>query len=182
MTKPLAVDVDLEKYYDIYEISRTDRELAAGIACADNVELEDANTLKALKYQLQNLHTVRKLFLCSLLALDADGGKSDFARWTAATETMNRVSAESRKMALEVEDVLGEQNGEPGAVCCISVTNCRIASFPSPSDPESSIDPWQGEYEKPNEKAELALSGDTRASGQNAPPSRGVRQSLRAFR
>ncbi len=112
ITKPLAVEVDLEKYCDIYEISRTDMELAAEIVGAGESEMEEADTLKALKYQLQNLHIVRKLFLCSLLALDADGGKPDFARWSAATEMMSRISVESKKMALYVEDVLGEEEGE----------------------------------------------------------------------
>ncbi len=111
-TKPLAVDLDLEKYCDIYEISRTDVNLATTVAGAESTEIEDADTLRALKYQLQNLHIVRKLFLCSLLALDADGGKSDFARWAAAIETMNHISAELRKMALDIEEGLGEEEGE----------------------------------------------------------------------
>ena len=87
-------------------------DLATSIAGAESTEIEDADTLKALKYQLQNLHIVRKLFLCSLLALDADGGKSDFARWAAATEIMNRVSVELRRMALDIEEVLGDEEGK----------------------------------------------------------------------
>ena len=181
ITKPFAVGVDLEKYCDIYEISRTDMDLAAEIAGADHTELDDADTLKALKYQLQNLHAVRKLFLCSLLALDADGGKWDFVRWAAATETMDRVSAESRKTALEIEEVLGEEDGESNAHCYIASTKCIIASFPGSPNPEGPIDPWQGEYEKSDEEAWVALSGYTWPPGQNAPPSRGVRESFRAI-
>ena len=139
-TKPLAVEVDLEKYCDIYEISRTDMDLAAEIAAAKHAQSDDADTLKALKYQLQNLHIVRKLFLCSLLALDADGGKSDFVRWAAATETMDRVSAESRKMAFEIEEMLGEEEGKLNAACYIAPTKCIIASFPSSPNPEGPID------------------------------------------
>lgn len=134
--------VDLEKYCDIYEISRTDMELAAEIASADKTDMEDADTLKALKYQLQNLHIVRKLFLCSLLALDADGGKSDFARWAAATETMNHILVQSRKMALDIEDVLGEEEGEFGDACWSAVTNSNIASFSGSSNSKGPIDPW----------------------------------------
>ena len=135
ITKPFALDVDLEKYYDIYEISRTDMELAAEIAGDDKIEMEEVDTLKALRYQLQNLHIVRKLFLCSLLALDADGGKSDFVRWASATETMARVSVESMKMTLEVEDVLRDQEGECSGNYCIPNADSSITSFSNTSNP-----------------------------------------------
>ena len=134
------MELDLEKYCDIYEISRTDMDLVAEIAGMDHTETEGANTLKALRYQLQNLYIVRKLFLCSMLALDADGGKSDFVRWAAATETMDRISAVSRKMALEIEEVLGEEDGKSSGAYYMTVTNRRTTSFPRSSHPEGPID------------------------------------------
>ena len=113
--KKLAVELDLEKYYDIYEISRTDMEDAELIASLIASEIEDADTLQDLKVDLQKLHMIRKLFLCTLLALNADGSKSDIQRWTIATETMNRVSSLTTTMTFNIDNVLGEEEGETKA-------------------------------------------------------------------
>lgn len=111
ITRQHAVELDFEKYCDIYEISRTDMEEAAEGTSGKRFDADEANSLKALKFDLQKLHILRKLFLCSLLALDANGGKSDFARWTAAAEMMKRVCIASTKMTSDVDDVLSEEEG-----------------------------------------------------------------------
>lgn len=110
--KPLAIYLDLEKYYDIYEISVTDMEDAELVANVNASDIEDADTLQDLKVGLQKLHIIRKLFLCTLLALDADGSKSDFQRWSIATEKMNRVSSLTSKMVFNIDEVLGDEEGE----------------------------------------------------------------------
>ena len=110
--KPLAINLDLEKYYDIYEISLTDMEDAELVANVNASDIEDADTLQDLKVGLQKLHIIRKLFLCTLLALDADGSKPDFQRWSIATETMNRVSSLTSKMVFNIDKVLGDEEGE----------------------------------------------------------------------
>ena len=110
--KPLAINLDLEKYHDIYEISLTDMEDAELVANVNASDIEDADTLQDLKVGLQKLHLIRKLFLCTLLALDADGSKSDFQRWSVATETMNRVSSLTSKMVFNIDKVLGDEEGE----------------------------------------------------------------------
>ena len=110
--KPLAINLDLEKYYDIYEISLTDMEDAELVVNVNASDIEDADTLQDLKVGLQKLHLIRKLFLCTLLALDADGSKSDSQRWSVATETMNRVSSLTSKMVFNIDKVLGDEEGE----------------------------------------------------------------------
>lgn len=110
--RTLALEADLEKYYDIYEISRTDMYEAAEFACAGIFDTEEASSLKALKIGMQKLHNIRKLFLCSLLAVDADGGESDFPRWAAATETMQHLSAETAKMTGAIDDILQEEESK----------------------------------------------------------------------
>lgn len=110
--KPLAVDLDLEKYYDIYEISRIDREDAELVANVNISEIEDADTLQDLKVGLQKLQVMRKLFLCTLLALDADGSKSDFQRWSIATENMNSVSSLTIKMIRNIDEAMGDEEGK----------------------------------------------------------------------
>lgn len=111
--RPLAVEVDLEKYYDIYEISRTDMDEAKEFASAEIIDTEEANSLTALKIALQRLHMIRKLFLCSLLALDADGGKSDFPRWAVATDTMRHISAETENVTRTIDEILREEESFP---------------------------------------------------------------------
>jgi len=112
MLKPYAVDLDLEKYYDIYEISRTDMEDAELVANVRSSMIEDTHTLQDLKVGSQKLHIIRKLFLCTLLALSADGSKSDFQRWSAAVETMNNVSSVTAKITSNIDRILGEEDGE----------------------------------------------------------------------
>ncbi|KAL8929634.1 MAG: hypothetical protein Q9172_000430 [Xanthocarpia lactea] len=106
--KPLAVEVDLEKYLDIYEISRSE--------VAEFELLKDANhfgigedTLKAFKFDLQKLYVIRKLFFCSLLAISADGSKLDFAKWSAATRIMDNLSAETRRATEDVNEIFGAE-------------------------------------------------------------------------
>ncbi|KAL2048462.1 hypothetical protein N7G274_000374 [Stereocaulon virgatum] len=107
--KPSAVDLDLEKYYDIYEISRTDMEDAELVAKVNASDIENANTLQDIKVGLQKLHIIRKLFLCTLLALDADGSNSDFQRWSMANEIMNHVNSLTSKTVIDIDEVLGEE-------------------------------------------------------------------------
>lgn len=111
--KQYAVDLDLEKYYDIYEISRTDMEDAQLVGNVKPSDIEDADTLQDLKVGLLKLYIVRKLFLCTLLALSADGSKSDFQRWSIAVETMSKISSMTAQMAFSIDEILGEEEGKP---------------------------------------------------------------------
>ena len=110
--RPLVVELDLETYYDIYDLSRSDRDEAEEFGSAEASDLEEFDSLKTLKTMLQKLHTLRKLFLCSLLALESDGGKSDFSRWAIATKTMSYLSDETAKMATCIDNVLREEEGQ----------------------------------------------------------------------
>ena len=120
--KPFAASLDLEKYYDIYEVSRTDLEdveIAASVEPADN---EDAGALQDLKVGLQKLHVLRKLALCTLLALDADGSKSDFRRWSVAVEMMCNSSSLTSRMISNIDEVMGEEEGKPAESCTLMAT------------------------------------------------------------
>ncbi len=105
------MEVDLERYYDIYEISTTDMQDAEAIALANLSELEEADSLQDLRVGLEKLHLVRKLYLCTLLALNADGGKSDFARWSTAVEIMKSISSLTAEMVFNMDEILGEEEG-----------------------------------------------------------------------
>ena len=110
--RPYAVETDLEKYFDIYEISQIDLQDAEVIATADLSEMETADTLQDLKIGLQKLHVIRKIFLCTLLALNADGGKADFRRWSATSEAMGALSSIVTKTVFDMDEVLGNEEGE----------------------------------------------------------------------
>lgn len=106
----MAVEADLEKYYDIYEISRSEileAERMKDIATADPSE----ETLRAFKMNLLKMHLARKLFLCSLLALGADGGNVDFPKWSTAARIIIALSVETSKAIQEVDDILGAGEG-----------------------------------------------------------------------
>ena len=105
------MDLDLEKYCDIYEISRSDMQDVEDIASADLVQLENADTLQDLKLGVQKLHVTRKLLLCTLLALDADGGQTDVHRWSAAIDAMRELSALTAKMVADLDELLSEEEG-----------------------------------------------------------------------
>ncbi|KAL9005054.1 MAG: hypothetical protein Q9188_002161 [Gyalolechia gomerana] len=111
-TKALAVEADLEKYYDIYEISRSEMLEAEELKDMDTIELGE-DTLKAFKIGLQKLYLARKMFFCSLLALGADGGKVDFAKWSTATKTMDTLTIEVSKATQDMDEILGTGEDVP---------------------------------------------------------------------
>lgn len=103
----LTEEHDLEKYFEIYEISPSDlRDIELGESEASS---EDDETLKSLKASLYRLHTVRRIFLCSLLALDADGGKPDFARWGIAVQEMQRLALMTAESTEKLNKILSEE-------------------------------------------------------------------------
>lgn len=143
---------------------------------AEQSSSADAYSLMALKIGLQRLHVVRKLFLCSLLALDADGGKSDFARWTAAIKMMRHVAKETNAMAISVDSDLWEEQGRLDEyVQRFNQTNQLQCRFSNDSYPKTTPDATKGEDEKANEKAGLSISRDSRSSSKDAFTSRRIR-------
>lgn len=103
----LVEEHDLEKYFEIYEISPSD------LRDIENGEIEtgseDAETLKSLKASLYRLHTIRRIFLCSLLALDADGGKPDFTRWGIVVHEMQRLASITAECTEKLDRILSEE-------------------------------------------------------------------------
>lgn len=110
--KASAVEGDLEKYYDIYEISKSDIEEAAETDAAPSADDEDADTLKALKLGFQKLHLNRKLYLCSLLALNADGSRPDFTVWSAASDSLESLAFETAKVTTGIHEIIGDEEGK----------------------------------------------------------------------
>ncbi|KAK5013525.1 hypothetical protein LTR16_004438 [Cryomyces antarcticus] len=98
---------DIEKYFDIYDISNQDlREAALG--CPE-IEDDDVDSLKVLRVLQYRLSTLRRVVMCSLLALEADGGKPDFHRWRMAVEIMNQLSTVMVMSSEKLGSVLNEE-------------------------------------------------------------------------
>ena len=108
--RPHAIEIDFEKYCDIYELSQTDVQEAAELGSIDFNEGENCETLKALKIAIRKLHLIKKLFLCNLLALDADGGKTDFSRWSLAIDAMQTLASKSADAAMDLDKILSEED------------------------------------------------------------------------
>ncbi|KAG0638656.1 Mysoin-binding motif of peroxisomes-domain-containing protein [Tuber brumale] len=103
----LTQEIDLEKYYDIYDIRREDvQNIEAEI---DNGEFDDMESLKALKALVHRLHTVRRMFLCCLLALEADGRHPDFNKWRITVEQLRTLGSLVGELGSEIKRILGEE-------------------------------------------------------------------------
>lgn len=83
---------DLEKYFEVYDISAQDAQEASGTDALSVLE-DDPESLKSLRVLSYRSGVLRRVLLCSLMSLEADGGKPDFSRWRSATELMEGVNS-----------------------------------------------------------------------------------------
>ncbi|CZT48032.1 uncharacterized protein RSE6_08679 [Rhynchosporium secalis] len=133
--KPMAEEMDLEKYLDIYDISESDcTEAMQGYS---GTEIEDAESVRVLKILASRFYTTRKMFLCCLMALDAHGGKPDFARWSTAVDEIHGVGV-----------VIGEAEQRLHQILC------QEENFPVPPTPKLPTTPgrerWRAQLRKLN--------------------------------
>ncbi|KUJ24081.1 uncharacterized protein LY89DRAFT_679325 [Mollisia scopiformis] len=133
--KPFAEEMDLEKYFDIYDIS--DSDFTEAMAGFSENEIEDAESLRVLKILAARFDITRKIFLCCLMALDADGGKPDFVRWTTAVDEIQGLAAVTSEAEDRLLRILGEEE-----------------SFPVPPTPKIPLTPsrerWRAQLRKLN--------------------------------
>lgn len=108
--KPLAEQMDLEKYYDIYDVS--DMDLQEAMIGYSESEFEDLDALRVLKIHGARFHTIRKIFLCWLLALDAHGGKSDLTRWGTAMDEIHAVGIITGDAEAQLRRILVEEESK----------------------------------------------------------------------
>lgn len=103
----LADANDLEKYYDIYDISPAELS-AAGVS--PEQESEDRYSLRSLRNFFTRFYMTRKAILCCLLSLGADGEESDITRWGTAIEEMQNLVAATATSTKRLADILNEQD------------------------------------------------------------------------
>ncbi|KAJ5654592.1 hypothetical protein N7490_001595 [Penicillium lividum] len=106
--RPLTDNANLAKYYDIYDIALDDLENIELTLSRRN--LEDQYSLRSLRDLFGKLYTARKSVLCCLLALSADGGGSDVARWSSAVEEMRELAAVTGTSMSKMASILNEED------------------------------------------------------------------------
>ena len=111
-----AEQSDLEKYYDIYDVS--DFDMSDAFRGFDETEFDDFESLRTLKILAARFQVLRKLFLCGLLALDASGDETDLLRWTTAVEALRSVNETTQKTYTKLQDILREEECEYLQVRC----------------------------------------------------------------
>ncbi|EFX02464.1 proliferating cell nuclear antigen [Grosmannia clavigera kw1407] len=101
----LSEQVDLEMYYHVYDI--TDFDVSDAMQGLES-EFADADSLRTLTVVAARFHTVRRMFLCALLALEANDDESDFLRWSTAAEGLRTLNESTNTCYGRLQTILGE--------------------------------------------------------------------------
>lgn len=149
--QPLTEPLNLEKYYDIYDITTVDMQEALTEYKKD--EFEDYESLRVLKILISRFVTLRKLVLCCLLALEADGGKEDFTRWRTALDEIKGLSDAAYVADGRVRSVFEQEECKYRLHSTIWKLLTEPA-FPVPTTPKSPLTPgrerWRDQLRKLN--------------------------------
>lgn len=105
--KPFTEEMDLEKYYDIYDISDTD--FTEAMSGYSESEFEDFESVRTLKILASRFFMSRKIVLCCLMALEADGRKPDFLRWSTAVDEIHSVTVATVDAEERLHRILSEE-------------------------------------------------------------------------
>lgn len=81
--------------------------------------------MRVLKILAARFQTVRKFFLCCLLALNANGGKPDFLRWSAAIDEIHSVCVVTSDAEDRLRRILSE---EESMYCNMLSLTCIVAN------------------------------------------------------
>lgn len=125
VVKGFSEQTDLEKYYDIYDIS--DFDMSDALRGFSEEEFDDTESLRTLKILAARFGTVRKLFLCALLALDANDDANDLLRWTTAVEALRNLNSSTQTVYDRLKTILGEE--ECKQLACLSRRLSSIANL-----------------------------------------------------
>ena len=101
---------NLEKYYDVYDMS--DFDIADAMSGYSEDEFDDKESLRTLKILAARFGALRKVFLCALLALDAMGDGKDLLPWTTAAEALRSLNTTTRAAYERLRSILSEAECE----------------------------------------------------------------------
>ncbi|KAK4659518.1 hypothetical protein QC762_110940 [Podospora pseudocomata] len=109
--KGFSEQLDIEKFHDVYDIS--DFDISDAMQGFSDREFDDPESVKTLKIAAARFHTIRKIFLCSLLALEATGDNTDFLRWSTAVESLRALTEATDEGLSKVRQILDEEETFP---------------------------------------------------------------------
>lgn len=107
VVRGFSEQLDLERYYDIYDISDLDMSDATQGYSED--EFEDMESLRTLKIVASRFHVMRKMFLCALVSMEPKGDESDFLRWTTVVESLRMLNEVTIESYDRLTSILGEE-------------------------------------------------------------------------
>lgn len=105
--KAFSEPLDLERYYDIYDIS--DLDMSDALQGYSENEFEDMESLRTLKIVASRFHILRKMFLCALLSMEAKGDETDFLRWTTVVESLRALNEVTTESYERLKSILGDE-------------------------------------------------------------------------
>lgn len=162
---------DLERYLDVYDVNNGDVQQATAGYRED--EFEDLEGLKAIRNHQHRFTTFRRLFLCSLLSLGADGSGLDFARWRTAGESIQQLLECIAEASDKIVRILSEEDSFgimspispgsvspiPGAQPAMTPTRQRLREqFRKLATLSTGIRSLQAKMQVLREESQLALS------------------------
>ncbi|KAJ4394564.1 hypothetical protein N0V93_003783 [Gnomoniopsis smithogilvyi] len=109
--KGFSEQLDLERYYDIYDIS--DLDMADALQGYSEKEFEDMESLQTLKIAASRFHVMRKMFLCALMSTEAQGDETDFLRWTSVVESLRMLNETTTESYERIKSILSEETSFP---------------------------------------------------------------------
>lgn len=107
MIRGFSEQTELEKYYDMYDVS--DFDMSDALQGYNESEFEDTESLRTLKVLAARFYTTRKMLLCAMLALDANGEGSDLLRWTAVVEALRSLNKCTKSSYDKLQSILSEE-------------------------------------------------------------------------
>lgn len=143
---------ELEKYYDIYDISELD--MSDALREFDATDFDDTESLRTLKILAARFNIVRKMFLCAMLALDANGEGPDLLRWTTAVEGLRSMNIATRDAFSSLQSILGEQECKLSFTHQWTILLIDFIASPAPPTPKQPLTPgrerWRSQIRKIN--------------------------------
>lgn len=106
--KGFSEQLDLERYYDIYDIS--DLDMSDALQGYSESEFEDMESLRTLKIVASRFHILRKMFLCALLSMEAQGDETDFLRWSTVVESLRLLNEVTTESYERLKSILGDED------------------------------------------------------------------------
>lgn len=108
VVKGFSEQLDLERYYDIYDIS--DLDMSDALQGYSDSEFEDMESLRTLKIVASRFHIMRKMFLCALLSMEAQGDETDFLRWSTVVESLRMLNEVTTESYEGLKSILGDED------------------------------------------------------------------------